>query len=315
MTSTPGTTQIEGIPTSETRGVYGGTDDADNSGVLKYVSIRHGGTDVGAGNEINGLTLAGVGSGTVIEHIEVIANKDDGVEFFGGTVSAKWVLTAFCGDDNYDYDEGWRGNGQFWVVVAADDAGDRGGEHDGGTDPETASPFATPSIWNATYIGRGITAGKRALTFRDNAGGSYSNSVFFNWGKGVDVENLESGDDSYARFVAGDLSLNGNVFYNTVVSGNGATEADLFKISMGSWSNATDSMTELATSTAALQATFAAGNNSVEDPGLAWDLNAGSIQLVPQNSLSEGTAPGGTWFENVTYKGAFDPNGTNWVKG
>ena len=66
LNSTPGTSAIEGIPTTETRGIYGGTNDADNSGTLKYISIRHGGTDIGAGNEINGLTFGGVGSGTTV---------------------------------------------------------------------------------------------------------------------------------------------------------------------------------------------------------------------------------------------------------
>ncbi|MEY5044767.1 MAG: hypothetical protein RJA19_1994 [Bacteroidota bacterium] len=80
--------QIEGIPTSDANGLYGGNDPADNSGVLRYISIRHGGANIGSGNEINGLTLGGVGSGTVIEHIEVVSNQDDGIEWFGGSVDA-----------------------------------------------------------------------------------------------------------------------------------------------------------------------------------------------------------------------------------
>ena len=80
--------QIEGIPAEDTWGLYGGSNATDNSGVMKYISIRHGGALIGEGNEINGLTLGGVGSGTEIDHIEVVANVDDGVEFFGGTVNA-----------------------------------------------------------------------------------------------------------------------------------------------------------------------------------------------------------------------------------
>ena len=79
--------QIEGIPTTDANGLYGGNNPADNSGIIKYVSIRHGGANIGNGNEINGLTLGGVGSGTVVENIEIIGNQDDGVEFFGGTVN------------------------------------------------------------------------------------------------------------------------------------------------------------------------------------------------------------------------------------
>src|SRR5690554_5538707 len=79
--------QIEGIPTSDQNGLYGGNLPNDNSGIIKYVSIRHGGTNIGSGNEINGLTLGGIGSETVIENIEIVSNQDDGIEWFGGTVN------------------------------------------------------------------------------------------------------------------------------------------------------------------------------------------------------------------------------------
>ena len=97
-----GVGQIEGIPSTEPRGAYGGNDDTDNSGVIRYVSIRYGGTDIGEGNEINGLTMAGVGSGTRIEYVEVFNNKDDGFEWFGGTVNCKYLVSAFNGDDAFD---------------------------------------------------------------------------------------------------------------------------------------------------------------------------------------------------------------------
>lgn len=225
LNSSPGVTQIEGIPTNEPRGEYGGSNDADNSGTFAYCSIRHGGSDIGAGNEINGLTLGGVGSGTTIHHVEVIANADDGVEFFGGTARTKNMLTAFCGDDSFDYDEGFRGLGQFWCTVQASDDGDRGGEHDGGTEPEAAAPFATPVVYNATYIGNGEG---RALTFRDNAGGEYHNSIFVNWSKGVDVELLSASQDSFKQFQDGNLALAGDVFW---MIGEGSEAADLFTLS------------------------------------------------------------------------------------
>ncbi len=211
LNSSLGETQIEGIPTDEPRGLYGGDDDEDSSGTITYLSIRHGGTDIGAGNEINGFTLGGVGSGTVIDYVEVIANADDGVEFFGGTARTKHLLTAYCGDDSFDYDEGFRGLGQFWCAVQAEGNGDRGGEHDGGTEPEAGMPFATPKIFNATYVGNGDG---RALTFRDSAGGEYHNSVFVNWSKGVDIENIDSELDSYDQFLEGRLSIESCVFWD-----------------------------------------------------------------------------------------------------
>ncbi|MEQ8908971.1 MAG: hypothetical protein RIC95_07250 [Vicingaceae bacterium] len=225
LNSNPGQTQVEGIPSTEPRGFYGGSNDADNSGTITYVSIRHGGTDIGAGNEINGLTFAGVGSGTTVNYVEVAANKDDGFEFFGGTVNTKHLVASYCADDSYDYDEGFRGMGQYWLVVQVNDS-DRGGEHDGGTDPETATPYATPVIYNATYIGNGSS---RALTFRDNAGGEYHNSIFHNFGKGIDIEDLSSGEDSYSRFSNGDLALKGNVFSQI---GAGTGSYDIFTVTV-----------------------------------------------------------------------------------
>lgn len=109
--------QIEGIPTSDPNGLYGGSDPADNSGVIKYISIRHGGTNIGAGNEINGLTLGGVGTGTVIENVEIVANQDDGIEWFGGTVNVKNAVVWNSGDDAIDTDQDWTGTLDNFIVV------------------------------------------------------------------------------------------------------------------------------------------------------------------------------------------------------
>lgn len=109
--------QIEGIPTSDTNGLYGGNEPNDNSGVLKYISIRHGGANIGSGNEINGLTLGGVGSGTVIENIEVVANQDDGIEWFGGTVNVSNAVVWNAGDDAIDTDQAWSGILSNFVVL------------------------------------------------------------------------------------------------------------------------------------------------------------------------------------------------------
>lgn len=112
--------QIEGIPTSDPNGLYGGSLDTDNSGILKYISIRHGGANIGAGNEINGLSLGGVGSGTTIENIEVVANQDDGIEWFGGTVNVKNVVVWNVGDDGIDTDQSWAGTlDNFFVITVA----------------------------------------------------------------------------------------------------------------------------------------------------------------------------------------------------
>ena len=112
--------QIEGIPTTDTNGLYGGSDAADNSGTITYISIRHGGTELGSGNEINGLTLGGVGSGTTISHVEIVANQDDGIEWFGGNVDIDNVVIWNAGDDGLDTDQDWVGTCTNFVIVTPD---------------------------------------------------------------------------------------------------------------------------------------------------------------------------------------------------
>ncbi|MEM7035813.1 MAG: hypothetical protein AAF570_02465 [Bacteroidota bacterium] len=308
LNTSPSEQAVEGIPTTELRGIYGGTNDDDNSGILKYISVRYGGTDIGSSNEINGVTFGGVGSGTTVEHIEVFNNADDGFEFFGGTVNTKWLCAAFCGDDSYDYDTGYRGKGQFWFVINDANDGDRGGEHDGGTTPEDAAPYATPVIYNATYIGRGEEEGKRAVTFRDNAGGEYHNSIFVDYGKGIDIEILSSGEHSYARFQSDDISLTHNVFWNIADNDPNA----IFTVSPGSGVDPADSSAALV----AIQAAFADGSNSVENPNMSISRTTdGGLNPNPSGAVLSGAAtPTDPWFETTSYKGAFDGM-NNWLSG
>ncbi len=221
---------IEGIPENNQLGKYGGNDPMDNSGVLRYVSIRHGGSDIGEGNEINGLTMGAVGAGTTIEYVEVIYNKDDGFEWFGGNVNTRYLVSAFNGDDAFDYDEGFTGKGQFWLALQATDRGNQGGEHDGGNKPDDSQPYARPVISNVTYIGSGANSGNTksaGLILRDNAGGKYYNSIFTaftTWG--LNIEDLENGEDSGNRLTTGDLALKNNIWWDI----NGKTNPSLTDI-------------------------------------------------------------------------------------
>lgn len=143
--------QIEGIPADEVYGKYGGTNDADNSGTIKYVSIRHGGALIGEGNEINGLTLGGVGNGTSISYVEVVSNLDDGIECFGGSVNISRALVSFQGDDAFDIDQNYSGTFDMSMVVC-DNNGDEILEIDG---PEN-STYSTGmfTIKNSTFISK-----------------------------------------------------------------------------------------------------------------------------------------------------------------
>lgn len=178
--------QVEGIPAEDTWGLYGGSNATDNSGVMKYISIRHGGALIGEGNEINGLTLGGVGSGTEIDHIEVVANVDDGVEFFGGTVNASNLLVWAQGDDAIDIDQAYSGTIDN-VVVHLGDASDHAFEVDG---PEgtAAGSFI---LQNASIFGNSVTENGEYADYRKAATGA-TNNVFasgFPVGKDVELDN------------------------------------------------------------------------------------------------------------------------------
>lgn len=148
------TNQIEGIPATDSFGQYGGTIDNDNSGSLKYISIRHGGITIGNDNEINGLTLGGVGSGTTIDHIEVVANQDDAIEWFGGSVNVTNVVTYAQGDDGLDADEAWSGKVTNALVILGTDSG-AALELDGPAG--SAATEAAYTMENVTLIGGGTS--------------------------------------------------------------------------------------------------------------------------------------------------------------
>src|SRR5690606_26169667 len=194
--------QIEGIPPSDTRGLYGGNDDADNSGIIKYISIRHGGANIGEGNEINGLTLGGVGSGTVIENVEVIGNQDDGIEWFGGAVSVKNAIVWGAGDDALDTDQAWSGTLDNFIVVAGAET-DHCLEIDG---PE-GSFNAGHTMRNGTIIG---SATAELADFRDGARGTVENIYSFGFpdpaADGFGDLTL-SGDKTLATFADGSLKF------------------------------------------------------------------------------------------------------------
>jgi len=180
--------QIEGIPASDQNGLYGGNNPSDNSGVLRYISIRHGGANIGEGNEINGLTLGGVGNGTVIEHIEVVGNQDDGIEFFGGTVNVSNTVVWNAGDDSYDVDQSWAGTLNNWIEI---DGVDHALELDGAE----GILVADFSLTNGTFI----SADTVQCHFRAAATGYVSyeglSNVEADAGTNVTVEQLIAGAD------------------------------------------------------------------------------------------------------------------------
>lgn len=247
---------IEGLTLSifGERIVYGGTNPNDNSGVFSYCSIRHAGNILGEANELNGLTMGGVGAGTKIDHVEVYNNADDGFEWFGGTVNTSNLVSLFNNDDSFDIDEGFTGLGQFWFSLQADDGanGDHGGEHDGtnanfssvdvasinGVDLDTEGgldgedsgggvPLTYITVYNATYIGTGATTidapqnldseQNTAFRIRDSWGGAYYNSIFSDFADFA----IRVDSDGRDRWDTGDVVFRSNIFNNFAL---GATD-------------------------------------------------------------------------------------------
>ncbi len=294
---------IEGIPTTEGRGLYGGTNDDDNSGELSYISIRHGGTSIAANNEINGLTLGAVGRGTKIDHIEVFANQDDGFEWFGGTVNAKYLVSTACGDEAYDTDLGFRGINQFVVAYQRTDDGENGGEHDGGDSPKDAQPYATATFYNATYVGRGNGGKNRVFYFQDNAGGEYHNSIFVGFEQGLAVQLTPSGENSYKRFQEGTLKVVNNTFFN-VASNDVAALSDIITPSGADIDAAVLDAAKLDLATY-----FTESGNKVEDLGITRS------NLVPTATGGDVSETSNTFLSPAAYRGAIEPGTTPWYNG
>ncbi len=289
---------IEGIPISEPRGIYGGTDDDDNSGILSYVSIRHGGSNIGEGNEINGLTLGGVGRQTTIEFVEVISNADDGVEFFGGAVNCRNLVVAFCGDDAFDIDQGYHGKGQFWLGING--GSDKCVEISGGLQAIPSLQGSMPELYNTSLIHSTLSSVATPIHFFQYGGAKLRNSIFLYPVGGVAIRHTDLPGDSWSLFLSGRLGLNNNILYpfsDTEYAYNTYSEPG---------ENLTAENQILTDSTIAWETSF-------EDPGIYGDLSSG-YKLLPSYTIFENMAPySSDWFEKVSYKGAFGSN--LWIEG
>lgn len=288
---------VEGLPETD-NSLYGGDKEDDDSGVMKYVSIRHGGFELSADNEINGLTLGGVGNKTVLEHIEVIYNADDGIEFFGGSVNLKWATVAYCGDDGFDWDLGWRGKGQFWFAYGGTEAGDHGGEFDGAS-PDHSDRYANPTIYNFTFIGGWdgkVTNAKNdhAILLRDGSAGTLANGIVYGYNSyALQVEDRGEEFDSYTKMKNGELNLKNNIWY-AFGSGN-------------SWDDALLATSDKCTDCdlVELKKHLTTNNNEIMNPGI--DRTAPVPNKWSYAATKEGDEEPDSWFTDVDYIGAFAP--------
>lgn len=172
---------LEGLP-DQPQYRFGGTNAADSSGVLRYVRLEFGGFEIQPSQEINGLTLAGVGNGTVIDYVQVLQNKDDAFEWFGGTANAKHLLGIGFADDGLDWDLGWTGNVQFAAMIkrSANDESDGNVLIEGDNHPvtHTVTPLTNPRVYNVTGYGTGSTTqGNYGVVLRRGTAGKIYNAI------------------------------------------------------------------------------------------------------------------------------------------
>ncbi|NBC82671.1 MAG: hypothetical protein GVY19_04740 [Bacteroidetes bacterium] len=262
--------QIEGIPASDQNGLYGGDVADDASGTIQYISIRHGGSNIGEGNEINGLTLGGVGTGTTIDHIEVVANQDDGIECFGGTVNVSDVLIWNQGDDAFDMDQDYTGTIDNFIGIMGDES-DHGMELDGpeGDQDNGGFTLTNGSIkgWNDEGEGGGEYA-----DLRDAVKCEISNVYFFNFSDDSDFEIDEDGGSE--NYTNGDITITGLEFNVSHLEEGNMTIADIMqdKSDIGTaFDGLTDANAKVITSTPSV------GANKAEFTGWTWADAAGEL--------------------------------------
>ena len=327
-------------------------DDNDNSGVLKYVSIRHSGAILAVGAEINGLTLASVGRGTTVDHIEIVSCADDNIEIFGGTVNLKYITTLFGNDDMFDYDLGWKGKAQFFFGMKNTAAGtspdnDNGIEADSDDNASNVALRSHPVLYNFTILGNGKATptadnrGLAAVNFKDGAEGELYNSIFANFKNGINLAKSLSGTPARTynawhnwRNVGTTESPNTNtaavansllIKCNTILMNSATTNSNGLGIDA---SSSTANATAATTVTGGEADQFAADLNTVSTASLpgfsyAFTVDATTNTVTVKNDVTPNPALGITgcptppvdgFFEPANYRGAFSSvNGENWL--
>lgn len=286
------------------KGLYGGTDVNDNSGVLKYVRIEFAGVAYLPNNETNGLTMGAVGLGTTIDYVQVSYGGDDAFEWFGGTVNCKHLIANKTVDDMFDTDYGFGGRIQFAVAVSdsmvADISGSNGFESDNDATGTTNGPITKPIFSNISVFGPMATQNsnafnsnfKRALHLRRSTSTCTYNSIFAGFPVGLKIDGTTTGNNC----TSGTLQ-----FKNNIIAGC-PTPLDSTTLTFG------------------MAAWFNAGGNSVLSTPQGLQAIAPTNYTNPNFLLGAGSpaltgasfsAPNlnNSFFETTTYRGAFD--GTN----
>lgn len=321
---TAGLGEIEGgINDAAGNGLYGGTDAADNSGILSYVRIEYAGYAFLPDKEINSLTMGGVGSGTQIDHVQVSYAKDDAYEWFGGTVNCKYLIAYKTQDDDFDTDNGFSGKVQFGLIIRdssiADISKSEAFESDNDANGSTLAPVTSAVFSNITAIGPKATLNNNGSSLflagaqiRRNSKESIFNSVFLGWPIGILVD--------ASKGTPTDLNVNDSTLRirNCIIAGCPVPVSYAASASAPTGAN-----------TASIQAWFTNpyfGNSiltTVDDAKFVNPFNYtlpdfGPFGTSPAVSGASFTDPKlATGFSSVTFKGAIAPAGADavWHKG
>jgi hypothetical protein len=283
--------QVEGVVSG---GVFGGTNWEDNSGTLNYVVVKNAGFEVAPDNELNGITFAGVGSGTMVDYIQVHANADDGVEFFGGSVNVKHVVLTANKDDSVDWDNGYRGKMQYVLIKHASEDGEanRGIEADNDKDM-SKTPVSNPTIANITMIGNDYTSADKdseGFYFREGTKVTMVNALITNaGGECLEVEGEATNPNGQDYLADGGINITNSVIACTENFKNGDSDVDL----SAWWSDASR-------------------NNSVA-ANMAAVVNG--IFTIDTTTAADANALHGAFFETTDFIGAVKNADNDWTKG
>ncbi len=336
------------VPADEfdTKTRYGGGNDDDDSGQIQYLSLRFGGKVIDLNNELNGLSLGGIGRETDIHHIDIMNNVDDGIEIWGGTVNIKYFNVWNIGDDTIDVDQGYRGKIQFGLIVqgysrdaaSGSGVGDNAFEMDGAEQCDY-QPVTSTVVYNVTVIGQPNNgASDHGTAWRDNARVQYRNCIFMDLGERLVSADNTDGDGGLGYGCNGTTSwaATWTTAYDQYSTVNApGTPADFYKAQIdGRLAEITDSVMfnnnhAQAYTEANNRDVFNALNNnvlaasspiqSIVRAGVVVKGGTNQEQVIaldprPANDalVSVSTAPDDGFFTSAQYRGGFHPD-ENWL--
>ena len=194
---------------------YGGPNSADNSGIIKYLRIEYTGYAYSATKEFNGLSLFGVGSGTTLEYVQANHNGDDGIEFFGGSVNGKYLVSTDSDDDSIDFADGWAGTGEYWYIKNTAKAGIEGSNNGSNG---AATPVTNATLKNISIVKGTLANSEHAIYLKEGAGKWAASNIYVSgdFAKGIKISSTDA--PAIASVTAGTITFNPIQFANNTLS-------------------------------------------------------------------------------------------------